>query len=1151
MQFHSAVSFYRKNRRRYFLLITGFIPIIALLGGIVADILPLKVQQKLNEPAREFLTLFLALNLLLLLLAALFAIIVELAPFLREIFEREYRIKWYLEKLKAEVPKETIIDRRGEKLDTFPWIALKRKVTFLEEFTTNNGMRFTRSYFRETKKEGYEVFLSDAVYEHPYLLVLGEPGIGKTTLVNKIVDQQATIALVEENKTVELPKIKGMVPWVIDLTRGLDITTSEGSEKFERESISYLIFRSGLRFIYTRIHDSKFRKKEFDRLIKEKKLWFLCDAYDQLSDDVLGNEMLNWIIDSGCRLLITSRRIGAPEKLIRLNIVEIKKLSLDEQKKLLACRLQLPSLEDPRINSILQQAAPLGDITTIPFYLVLITDVYKKIDDVPLSRGELLRRCAAERIANQLSSHLGDIVDASDKRITRIINNLGHFAYDLHREDLTYLQVDSFNNRNYVDVKLVNLLKKAEILVVTSDNDKISFTHRRWQEWFSGHYLRLKWKNHNEPNFTDDNISQIVEHWTKFLAYDDTLIFCAELMNKPDEFIKWIADREPVLAARIIYETGKLISKEICSKLWCQLACIEDSKKDEIRPQYPAATRGLCYLALSKTFCEENEVKHSLEALVHHKDGLIREQVILALENLNDAKTIPLLKEVLQDRVYRVRHIAAITLGKIGSLEAVNILKEALMNIDDSSNWRFGHSLEEINCDRIIVALLDALQKKAYNIRKQVVKTLGRIGSSEAVEVLKITLRDEEKGIRKETIETLKKIDREKINEILKEALQDSDNDIRLSVAEFFSKKGDDKAISALKEALDNVDNNIRRRAVEILKLFDNIEIIPVLKKALNDPDHGVRQRAVEALGLLGDTTIIPILKEILRDKNSNVRGNAVEALGLLGDTTIIPILKEALNDPDHGVRWRAIEALGSLDNGDAVLALKDALHSTDNSIRRKTLETLGALSSAEAVVVLKEVIYDEKIDNQREIIETLGKTDSDEVLELLEELLCSENEDFRWMAAIALGKKGYSKVVSVLKEALHKGDEDIRLAVTVALGRIGIPEAVSALNKLSYDSNSSIRRNAIESLGRIGGTEVISVLKEKIHDKEASVRRSVVATLGSLGDVATIPLLKEALNDPDHGVRRRAIEALGSLGDVATIPLLKEALNDPDHGVR
>ncbi|MFH0968456.1 MAG: HEAT repeat domain-containing protein [Methanobacteriota archaeon] len=198
-------------------------------------------------------------------------------------------------------------------------------------------------------------------------------------------------------------------------------------------------------------------------------------------------------------------------------------------------------------------------------------------------------------------------------------------------------------------------------------------------------------------------------------------------------------------------------------------------------------------------------------------DDTLREEAVVALSGLNDDRVIFPLITALRDESPYVRRGAAEALGKSKSKKVVHPLVEALTDEDryvrEVSAEALGH-LGKVSMPSLIQGLSDP----DWRIRVGAVIAL-RV-SSDAVDpdpVLRI-LSDKSVYVRRESVKTLGRI-------------------------------GDKRILPYLVEATNDSDAGVRLRAVRaVAKIGSGDEVATVLRRCMQDPDSAVRLRASEEL---------------------------------------------------------------------------------------------------------------------------------------------------------------------------------------------------------------------------------------------------------------------------------------------------------------
>jgi HEAT repeat protein len=384
-------------------------------------------------------------------------------------------------------------------------------------------------------------------------------------------------------------------------------------------------------------------------------------------------------------------------------------------------------------------------------------------------------------------------------------------------------------------------------------------------------------------------------------------------------------------------------------------------------------------------------------------DATVRCKAAEALGHLQDPNSLPLLLDILkQDESPTVRAKAAEVMG-------------------------------EFKSDLAVPALLACLQNDtAFIVRRQCAKALGKIRHPSVVPALQKALRDREPSVRWRGAEALGYIKDASASSVLADLLRTDDiPGVRWRAAEALGCLHHPNAIEPLRHALENDhDTTVRSRAAEALGVYPALQVMDSLQHALkSDKFPAVRWRAAEALGKLHDPTAVPVLLDTLRsDVDNAVRWSAAEALGQLRDNRALEILlKTVREDFDPAVRWSAAEALGHLGDSAAVEALlKTVNYDKYASVRSKACQALGQLNDVTATpALMKTVEADTDPVVRRRAAEALGQLRDNMAVSVLLNCLQQENEaSVRWTIVHALNEFHEPSIAQTLLNTLHNDSE-------------------------------------------------------------------------------------------------------------------------------
>lgn len=149
---------------------------------------------------------------------------------------------------------------------------------------------------------------------------------------------------------------------------------------------------------------------------------------------------------------------------------------------------------------------------------------------------------------------------------------------------------------------------------------------------------------------------------------------------------------------------------------------------------------------------------------------------------------------------------------------------------------------------------------------------------------------------------------------ILLELLNDPDRRVRATLVKTIGILGSADAIRTLIHLLSDPDRRTRANAIEAFEEIGNPKIVGLLLPFLKDADNRVRANAAKACWKLGHPETIEVLAEMINDPQESMRLSAVWAFGEIAPPGVEQILADAArDDPSPTVRKKAEETLASL----------------------------------------------------------------------------------------------------------------------------------------------------------------------------------------------------------------------------------------------
>ena len=386
----------------------------------------------------------------------------------------------------------------------------------------------------------------------------------------------------------------------------------------------------------------------------------------------------------------------------------------------------------------------------------------------------------------------------------------------------------------------------------------------------------------------------------------------------------------------------------------------------------------------------------------------------------------------LMDADINVRNQCARALKTMGATATPHLIF-ALKVADTTYQSIISNILIDIG-EAALDQLLATMEDKSFNVRKNLVFILGKIGDPRAIEPMIALLENPDSQLQKIVAENVKKFNTESV----------------------------DPLITALKKR----DPNVRKIASEILGDIGDPRAIGPLIIALKDTNPDVRICAAQALGKLQDHRAVEPLIVSLKDKNANVRKNSVEILGALGDSRAVEPLISALSDVDHSIKLCAVEALGKIGDPRAIDPLIAKLQDPDTKTQNTAVEALKKFGN-EPLDPLIIVLNGKNSYGKKQVLEILGEIGDPRAVKPIINSLKDSDSDTRNAAINALTKIGDPSVEPLI-ETLEDEDPKVRFLAAWALGEIGDFQAVEPLISSLKDRKIFVRKISAQSLEKI-----------------------------------------------------------------------------------
>jgi HEAT repeat protein len=539
-----------------------------------------------------------------------------------------------------------------------------------------------------------------------------------------------------------------------------------------------------------------------------------------------------------------------------------------------------------------------------------------------------------------------------------------------------------------------------------------------------------------------------------------------------------------------------------------------------------------------------------------------------------------LVAEVLRDSEYAARWSAAEVLGEIGESSSVEPLIGVLENDDEKEIVRQTviKALGQIGDVRALIPMARALKLEqgdlsGFVLNALIIDALGKIGEPAIDELIRMLKMDEL------TLKIFASVSLERIGKpaakALIETLDDRSMWTRQSAAQMLGSMKAVEAINALIKLLTSGDLLVEQTAADALAEIGEPSLEPLIA-LLSDRNLELRVKAVDTLGRIGDSRAIDPLLRILAarpaertDKGSELRAAAAEALGNFDDLRVRSLLFEVAAQ-EGGLVWiNATASLAQLGDEDALKKVHSWLGNDNSSIQFVAIDSLGRIKHSRSLRYLErflkvlqpapEITREDRAEREKNRERALGSIRKilERIKRYLERFLKlvkpspeatkedrAEREKNREPALRSI-KKIQAALLGLPELPAPKETEDDLAEEKKPEAEEEKPRDLTVYQQLLDHQNAQVRADVVMALTELG-SESAQLITGALADSDTDVRREAATGLGTLGAAQAVqPLLDILQKDTKSVVRRAAAESLGKIGDRTALEPLRLALKD------
>ncbi len=823
---------------------------------------------------------------------------------------------------------------------------------------------------------GVPAELLECIHSCQRLLILGEPGMGKTVGLERAMWELSA------SKSTLVPIFIPLIQYDGNLVAAIKVALNE----------------TGVLNVTS--------ATEVEKLVHDYECVFLFDGLNEVAGnyrDKLYAELASFIrAHPASPCVITSRsqddlwRRFHSREMIE-DAVVIQRITDEQVVEYLVAHLgegMGHELHD-RLNEALRGLA------RIPLLLWLIKEAGAAGEELPGNRGELFDRFVKQVLKRE--QKLPDLATIPLHQKTRALSHLAFHLQKNHRltcdRDEAVQVIEGLQESVRGDLVIGESLRNGLLLGET----RLHFMHQAVHEYFVAIRLRNLISSLKIPK------SKAI---ARLKVYSSAFAFKRQLR-------KWAEDgwwAEAIVQLAGITDQPMFVAKQVlCSNPWLAYWCSIEGQ--------PLSTEMQAQI-------EQQTVERLKSPRLEERLRVIRE-----LARMENPRTINHLIVALDDPSNSVQELASYTLARLGQ-PSVDPLLDSLRSATEGARrattrtlgaiWDFpkivelgtqdvptrrraAEALGKVGDNRAVLPLIAALRDSDERVRIRAAQSLGRIGDSRAVDPLMRALEQSygRAGSRESAVisEALGAIGKP-TDEPLLAGLKDPDSEVRKRA---LTALGRTWMLPAVAE-LASDDPETRRKAARKLGKLSDERVADPLLAALRDHDQLVRWEATKALGYLWQ---LPDLLK-LGDGNAEIRRAAALALSKLADARAVEPLIAALRDQDSAVREYAADALGALGEM-SIEPLTSLLSYKDRRIRRSVKKAFAKIEDEKVLEILTSAIQDSRWRVREMAVECLTEL-GNRAVPALEVVLQSDDPEIQQLARVVLQRIGTVRAQTVLR---------------------------------------------------------------------------------------------------------------------------------------
>lgn len=510
----------------------------------------------------------------------------------------------------------------------------------------------------------------------------------------------------------------------------------------------------------------------------------------------------------------------------------------------------------------------------------------------------------------------------------------------------------------------------------------------------------------------------------------------------------------------------------------------------------------------------------ALRKLIDASDSRIAAAALQSLDEIDDA-LLAKLTTIVKTGDPQIVNAALSALGKAGE-PALPALREAALHGPLNTRWAAVTSLSEINGAKSVEILGEILKTGDLQSAAAAASALANTGGTEARGILiEVALSD--RGRASGALAQLTTLEGDDVDQALLTVLKDGSSHERRLTLPRLLRSGNQLALDYAVKIASSGTRNERYEAMRALADADTTKSFDALVDIAGKTRGQTRVGALDMIALARptDPALAQLLSDSLFSGRRDESGYAANVLGRMGTDDARQALIAALGDKDKQLVHAAASALSQAGLTPQVKTALLAAAQHDPQMKAQIMNQFLHAGAPEGIRLAEEVLNGDTPGAAHSAIYALAQMGTPESKRLLERALSSRDPGVRMAAIATLGQNPDDHATDTLLRLARDTDPQTRQTAIATLGQMGSEKAAAAIIDATRSGTAAERAAAISALGNIDDARANQQIASLIRDSDPQISTMAINAAYN-GGPEVDQALTSIVNDPNAKAEAR-----------------------------